>query len=86
MKYRKGELSVCLCNSNKGKYCCTFETAKYYYIGFTNDSQICDFFSTHDEDLYWRGMAWTLNHSRELVRWAWRSAYRIAKEGQRIKK
>lgn len=82
MDYRKGTLYIERVNSYKGMYKCTFETKNKVYEGYTNDSEIYDYFSTDDTKLYQYGVTSTLGNSRDLTHWAWRMAYRIARNGE----
>lgn len=80
MRYRNGELSVRL-TFTRGRYKCIFETKKYIWVGYTNDSEVFDFYGDDLGYLYLTGVTKTFKQSKDIVTRANRMAYRAAKEG-----
>ena len=86
MNYMKGQLYIERTRSCQGAYKCVFQTRDYEYVGYTNDSEVYDYFAGDDAQLYLYGVTSTIGYSKELVHRAWRMAYNIAKSGKRTRR
>lgn len=82
MYYKRGELSIRMTSHHEGRYCCEFEIKSGYWKGYTNNTEIYDYFNIAADHLYWSGVTTTLKASREMTRWAWRAAYNVARSGE----